>query len=293
MTIPTALPLSPRTLPPDFVIRRIGRATLVIRRAWEEELLSSGILADQPGSSAMGETPISGGRGSASVVTLRAVGKVVVRRYRRGGLIGKILVDRYLSSVRPFRELTVLALAGAHGVPIPEVIGASSTRAGLLWHRGRIATRLVPDSLTLPLFISEKRDESRRVTDVLKKAGTAIRKMHDAGIDHADLNMNNILVDLRGNVFIIDFDKAAVRQSLGQPGRIRNLKRLLRSLRKLREAGSPLEDADFSMIILGYAEGGAAPAAEAQDLRRKILQSRSLMLRSALGRAFRLLFGGS
>jgi 3-deoxy-D-manno-octulosonic acid kinase len=290
MTIPTVLPLSPRTLPPDFVIREIGQATLVIRREWEEPLISSGILTDQPGSSAIQETPIPGGRESASIVTVAAVGKLVVRRYRRGGLIGKILVDRYLSASRPFRELAVLSLAGARGVPVPEVLGASSTRAGLFRHRGRIVTRLVPESRTLPAFIREKRDESRRVEDVLKKAGAAIKAMHDAGIYHADLNMNNILVTDQGRIVLIDFDNARTLDGMSAARRAANLRRLLRSLRKLRESGSPLEDGEFSMIIEGYADKDVALAGA---LRTMTLGSRSLMLRSALSRTIRRIFPGA
>jgi 3-deoxy-D-manno-octulosonic acid kinase len=283
----------PEPLPAGFIFRVKGDTALIVRKEYEASRPLAGTLTGVSGPAQKGWEALSGGRGSAVSVSLPGIGTVVLRRYRRGGLLGKVLIDRYLFGSRPFRELTVLALARSRGVPVPEVLGASSTRVDLFWHRGRIVTRLIPDSQTLPLFIEEKRNDVRGVEEVLRKTGQAVRRMHDAGIDHADLNMNNILVDARHDVFIIDFDKATVRPTLGQPGRIRNLKRLLRSLRKLREAGSPLEDSDFSMIVEGYAEGGPAPGGEAQDLRDKTLQSRSLMLRSALGRALRRLFGGS
>jgi 3-deoxy-D-manno-octulosonic acid kinase len=171
---------------------------------------------------------------------------------RRGGLVGKIVVDRYLSGSRPFRELDILVLARSHNVPVPEAVAASSIRAGLFCHRGRIVTRLIPDARTLPVFVGEERDDARRVAKVLETAGTAIRKMHDAGIDHADLNMNNILVDKKGAVFIIDFDKATAHREFGQHGRLRNLRRLLRSARKLSGMGLSFSDTDFETILTGY-----------------------------------------
>jgi 3-deoxy-D-manno-octulosonic acid kinase len=209
----------------------------------------------------------------------------VLRRYRRGGLIGKVLFDRYLCSSRPFRELAGLARARTLGVPVPEVIGASSTRSGLLWHRGRIATRLIPGSWTLPLCIGDNRNDAALVAYVLKRAGGAIRKMHEAGIDHADLNMNNILVDKKGAVYIIDFDKATMHPELGQRRRIRNLRRLLRSLRKLKSAGQKLQDEDFSMIMIGYAGSDTMLLA---GIEKATLRSRLLLFRSTIGRVFRL-----
>ncbi len=277
----TALASPPRTPPPGFVIRARGEATCIVRREWEEELLTSGILTGGPQSPAIGRTQLPGGRGSASIVTVAGIGAVVLRRYRRGGLIGKVLFDRYLSGSRPFRELGILVLARSRDVPVPEVVGASSVRAGLLWHRGRIVTRLIPGSRTLPVFIGEKKDDARHVADVLKRAGAAIRLMHEAGIDHADLNMNNILVNATDDVFIIDFDKATAHSELGLPRRIRNLRRLLRSLRKLKGMGYSLDDDDFAMIIRGYAKGDAALLATVESA---TLQSHLLLFRSKIGK---------
>jgi 3-deoxy-D-manno-octulosonic acid kinase len=277
----TALTNPLKTPPPGFVIRVEGDTTCILRQEWEEELLTSGILTGEPGSTTMGQTALPGGRGSASIITLPKIGAVVLRRYRRGGLIGKVLVDRYLFSSRPFRELSVLAFARTRNVPVPEVLGASSTRIGLVWHRGHIVTRLIPDSRTLPVFIKEKRKDARRVSEVLKKAGAAIKKMHEAGIDHADLNMNNILVDAKDNVFIIDFDKATAHRELGARRRIRNLRRLLRSLRKLKGVGYSLDDDDFFMIIRGYAHDDPALLG---TLERATLRSRLLLFRSVLHR---------
>jgi 3-deoxy-D-manno-octulosonic acid kinase len=272
-----------RAVPDGFFLGAMGDATLLVRTEYERSRPLSEILTGKVEPARPGSAVLSGGRGSASVHDVAGIGSVVLRRYRRGGLIGRVLVDRYLSSSRPFRELDVLARADALGVPVPEVVGASSIRAGLVWHRGRIVTRQIADSVTLPVFIEENRDDRRRLAEVLKSAGTAIRKMHEAGIDHADLNMNNILVDKRGSAFIIDFDKATARQRLGANRRLRNLRRLLRSLRKLKSAGRQLNGEDFSMIIRGYA--GDDPALLAV-IEKRTLRSHLLFFRSAIRSIF-------
>ncbi len=164
-------------------------------------------------------------------------------------------------------------------MPGPEGVGASSIRSGLRWHRGRIATRLIPGARTLPVFIGNSRDNGALVAQVLEGAGAAIRRMHEAGIDHADLNMNNVLVDENDATCIIDFDKAVSHQKLGLRRRIRNLRRLLRSLRKLRAKGLPLEEDDFLLIIRGYAGDDRGLHIV---LRKKTLGSRLLWLRSAI-----------
>ena len=41
--------------------------------------------------------------------------------------------------------------------------------------------------------------------------GAAIARLHRGGVDHADLNAHNILLDGRGAVSVIDFDRGRVR----------------------------------------------------------------------------------
>jgi 3-deoxy-D-manno-octulosonic acid kinase len=66
--------------------------------------------------------------------------------------------------------------------------------------------------------------------------GACIRKFHDAGVVHADLNARNILLsetgDANARVYLIDFDRARI----GKPSKKvskNNLDRLHRSLAKL------------------------------------------------------------
>ena len=71
-----------------------------------------------------------------------------------------------------------------------------------------------------------------------EETGRLIARFHRAGLDHADLNANNILFDVAGQGWLIDFDRGRLRIP-ETPWRERNLERLKRSQTKLRGAREP------------------------------------------------------
>jgi tRNA A-37 threonylcarbamoyl transferase component Bud32 len=86
--------------------------------------------------------------------------------------------------------------------------------------------------------------------------GACIRRFHEQGVYHADLNAHNILLDAQDRPHLIDFDRGQLRPS-GDWQR-RNLARLRRSLLKLRklDAQFAFSGADWDALLRGY---GAAP----------------------------------
>jgi tRNA A-37 threonylcarbamoyl transferase component Bud32 len=65
-------------------------------------------------------------------------------------------------------------------------------------------------------------------------AGEAVRGLHDAGVDHVDLNLKNILLAPDGHAIVIDLDRCRMgKAALPWATRQRNLIRLLRSWTKL------------------------------------------------------------
>jgi 3-deoxy-D-manno-octulosonic acid kinase len=67
---------------------------------------------------------------------------------------------------------------------------------------------------------------------VWRQTGECIRRFHDAGVYHADLNARNILLDVHFKVWLIDFDRAKTIAA-GSRKFEANLSRLLRSLQKV------------------------------------------------------------
>jgi len=87
--------------------------------------------------------------------------------------------------------------------------------------------------------------------------GACIRKFHHAGVHHADLNAQNILVDpSAGAVYLVDFDRCRYRPGTVVQGSA-NLARLKRSLYKRWpiERRPALQDA-WQALMTGYDANG-------------------------------------
>lgn len=181
-----------------------------------------------------------------------------VRHYRRGGMAGRLLVDRFLwcgeTLTRSFREWRMLARLHDAGMPVPRPVAAGWRRHGLLYVADLVTER-IPDAVPLSLRIGERSAVDWRAI------GGVIRRFHEAGACHADLNAHNILLDTAGRVWLLDFDRGSFRA----PGSWQraNLDRLERSLRKIAAAGvgPGFDEAGWAGLRAGYAAG--------LDLRRR------------------------
>jgi len=175
--------------------------------------------------------PVSvGGRGGAWFVTTE-FGDMVLREYRRGGWAARISAKNYLFSgwckTRSYREFSVLEALFRKGLPVPEPIAARAVRRGIFYQADILLKRIV-GAVPWP-------EASNAVDkDLWFDIGTTIRRFHDAGLNHVDLNCDNVLVG-NGHVYLIDFDKCDIRRT--EPGglvkwKLKNLARLHRSLAK-------------------------------------------------------------
>lgn len=191
----------------------------------------------------------SGGRGAAWFVD-GEFGMGVLRHYRRGGMAARLGRSRYWwageARVRSVAELRLLREMRARGVQVPAPIAAWYVREGLQY-RAAIIVERISGALTL----------ARRMTDVeppWRDAGRLIARAHRAGLDHADLNAENILFDDTGVGWLIDLDRGVLRPAR-QGWRMRNLERLHRSLRKLRgELHVAAVDSGFAELRSAYEE---------------------------------------
>jgi 3-deoxy-D-manno-octulosonic acid kinase len=158
--------------------------------------------------------------------------RYVLRHYRRGGLVARLLEDRYLwhgeNATRPVRELRLTMQMHAAGLPVPVPVAARYYREG--WtYRGDLITGLLPDTETL----AQRLERGEVSLTTWAAIGRCLRRFHDQGYCHADLNAHNVMLRGEDEVFLIDFDRGSRRS----PGlwRDANLTRLLRSLEKLED----------------------------------------------------------
>jgi 3-deoxy-D-manno-octulosonic acid kinase len=197
-------------------------------------------------------TPAAGGRGAAWFID-HGTEQWVLRHYRRGGFMARLSEDQYLwtgeSRVRAFAEYRLLAELAARGLPVPVPVGASYERRGL-WYRCDLITRRIAGAASMSGLLSA----GPLAETTWRRVGSAIAGLHAAGVDHADLNAHNILVDGQGAVSVIDFDRGRVRRAGAWAGQ--NLSRLRRSLAKISADLPPdrFSGEGWRSLMAGYAE---------------------------------------
>jgi 3-deoxy-D-manno-octulosonic acid kinase len=152
------------------------------------------------------EPPVHGGRGWARRVVLPGGTAVFIRKYLRGGFPRFLVRDVFiLRPERPIRELIVTEAARAAGCPVPHVLAVAIEEA-VIGYRGWIVTEALEGVRPL-IDVYAERDERGRVT-LMKEVGTAIRKLHAAGIYHVDLTGYNVLVGASDRIMFVDFDRS-------------------------------------------------------------------------------------
>lgn len=132
---------------------------------------------------------------------------VVIKFYRRGGLIRHVMRDAYLRSgqIRSAAEYAMLKKASKLGVSCPEPL-VWAMRGGL-FYKAFLVTREIENQRSL---VDLCQDTPTLCSDALHKTATQVALLIKNRIHHVDLHPGNVLVDTHGNVHIIDFDKAHV-----------------------------------------------------------------------------------
>ena len=179
--------------------------------------------------------PMPGAKGRGGVGRLR-VGEceIVVRPYRRGGALGRLLEDRYMRPSRARKELELHEAMRSEGVPVVVPVAALARRGRAFW-RLRLCTELLPDALPLPAFVAANPALRRYAVEA---AGIVVRLAFEAGLQHPDLHPDNLLCCARGDrvrAVLVDLDRARQQKPLAEAARDTMLVRMQRYL--VRHAG--------------------------------------------------------
>ncbi len=164
--------------------------------------------------------------------------RFVLRPYRHGGVLGKILGRRFLRPERFLREVEITELARSRGITCLQPVGVAyyGTLFGI---KGFLMSRWLPRSTTLEAWMRGHRP----TLYVIKMVAKAIAEMHRAGIEHRDLNIQNLLLvegcDGRLTLSLIDFDRANFVSRMSLKKGMRQLRRLDRSFLKWIPEESP------------------------------------------------------
>ncbi len=196
--------------------------------------------------------PFGGGRNSTWLYRRSEGPDWVLRHYARGGLVGKLVRGRYtwlgLERTRAWRELRLLGWMREQALPVPRPIAAHVIRLGAVYEQHLLTERIGHNAEPLQAVL-----QTRPMGDAEWTAlGQCLRRFHDAGVHHADLNTGNVLLDDLGRFHLLDFDRG--QRATGHDFVPKVLARFLRSLHKQRDRlpGFHFTDADWPRLLDGH-----------------------------------------
>ncbi|KFZ30212.1 3-deoxy-D-manno-octulosonic acid transferase [Pseudidiomarina salinarum] len=188
---------------------------------------------------------------------------LLLRHYYRGGMVGKLNKDRFkreaVAHSRAMAEFSLLLQLRELDLAVPRPVAARYQKAPLWGYRADILVETIPDAKDVFHLLQAR----QLTTEEWQILGREIRKMHELGVYHSDLNCHNLMLDVQGKAWLVDFDKCGFRS----PGEWRqaNLDRLLRSFtkeaNKAKEASTEffwLEERDWPLLMAGYQFNGSA-----------------------------------
>lgn len=262
------------SLPAGFVEVRSAREVAWVRA--DLATLAPDLLWAEP-------EPLPGAKGRGGVGVLHLAGlEVVVRPFRRGGALRRLLGDRYSGPTRACQELDVLERLRTDGVPVVVPLAALARKGGAFW-RLRLLTERVADALPLPAFCAAE-PLARRWA--IEAAAVAVRLAFARGLVHDDLHPDNVLVARHGDkvrAVLVDLDKAELVQPLPPARRDAMLVRMARYVHKHhRRSAAPFSRADHLRFLKGLGLDRSARAAEVERLLPQL--ARALRLRGRKAR---------
>lgn len=132
-------------------------------------------------------------------------GEVVVKTYKRGGLLRFFLghLHMRLSQSRSRKEFKMLDRVREYGIHAPEPV--AYIERGEFWYQAWLVTKVIPGAQTLiDIAYSNEERAIARGQEAARQIGLLIKH----GIYHVDLHPGNVVVAEDDTVYLVDFDKA-------------------------------------------------------------------------------------
>lgn len=180
------------------------------------------------------EKSILGGRTSMIETFLEPIGDVIIKKYKRGGLVRFFNNETYLNlgNIRCRTEYQQMDHAYQLGIQVPKVV--AYVYKGGLFYKGWLITEKIQNQQTLASLAMTDLPRAQAASITLLDQ---ISRLMDNHIFHQDLHPGNVLVTDEDKVFIIDFDKAIHYNGSRQDLASRYLKRWKRAVTKYNLPG--------------------------------------------------------
>jgi serine/threonine protein kinase len=230
--------------------RRVGRyrCRVVVDLPDGELLGLIGVLGGAPPARRVpSSSSVLGGRAVILRYVLPSVGEVVIKEYRRGGML-RFVRRRYFvraGTSRPEHELNSLMTVRAEGVNAPEPIACLSR--GTLLYKGWLVTRFIKGRGLVDMCATDPGAAETLVQELVRQVQVLVQHR----IAHIDLHPGNVHVGDDGAVYLLDFDRAMRFEGSEDELRVRYGNRWRRAVEK---HGLPPALADrFTRKLLGCA----------------------------------------
>ncbi|MEP0357571.1 3-deoxy-D-manno-octulosonic acid kinase [Paraglaciecola sp.] len=176
----------------------------------------------------------------------------VLRRYRRGGLIGKVLSDQYfyngLKNTRAWLEFNLLEHMHNQKLHCPAPVAARVVKYGM-YYCADIILEKIPEALDLHHILMQQ----TLPIEAWQTIGKTIADFHNHQVYHHDLNIRNIMLDNTLKAWLIDFDKCAIKpEGDWKPSNIERLKRSFDKEKTLAKIN--WQQSDWETLLQAYTQ---------------------------------------
>lgn len=201
----------PIDLPAEYGVQRAPEGVLAVLKSYYEDLQALGYGVRTDGERRPSQLQ---GRGNLEEFHLPR-GILVIRRFRRGGWARWASRDRFLNPERPLQEIQLSVRLRELGFCTPLVVAGRAQRVGILGYRLEVVTEHVASDGSLGQLLRkawERQGEEReRALRALpwRPFGALVRRLHDAGFLHSDLQPENFLWRSHdASLVILDLDRS-------------------------------------------------------------------------------------
>ena len=229
--------------PEGFYVQVDGRTILLADERRFEELTAAGLSRVDVWEQRLAEGEQRPGRGGTAVLRLGSGLAVRLKQLRRGGLAGPLWRQRFVGTRRLVANVCIPLEVARRDVDTPRPIALLTVEGPSGLFRGWLAMEeIAPACDLLTAFASRCPPTRERLTAAM----VAVRRMHDRGVEHRDLNLGNVLLqsvaEQPTRALVIDLDAARLHDgplefSLRQQG----LRRFERSYVKSGAVGPEAE----------------------------------------------------
>jgi len=223
----------------EFEVRGAEGSTLIVVREHAAAVVQAGLDRPQGWDERIAAGATGAGRGGTARLDLADGLGGVLKRMRRGGMLAKLWRDRFAGRRRLLENLRVPLEATRRGIATAAPVALLLVEGPPGLYRAWLALEEILGASNLVERLSGERPPDETEVDAVVGL---IRRMHDRGIEHPDLNLGNLLLRDRPDgegadafePFVVDLDRARVLPgALSWTARVRALRRLERSSVKL------------------------------------------------------------